>query len=622
MDGFNACNMVIAQVVFFSTGNQILHPTTLKCLGGLILGEFLVAAASAAIEKVKGYDNCRYVLCVRQEFAGLGMAGSFVPLLVFHAGLAWFDPTTVWQGVQHWLVTRAMSFSTEVPLYAFGYRHPSRLLTLGRNLALLWSGAAWAHPLFFRFTPLHCAPEGCEFWPTLGYCVALSLFNMFKLRKANDPLPANMLIPSPPSAPRWAPLFSHVVSWIVEFKKLFGRGPATFRTTQHFIRQLEGQVGSPAFSPEEMAKFSPWYDAALRDYSHGYDNGHLRGFVWFTAYTHLTRGLRQRYEMNQLMARNPSIAKIGITRPIFIVGLHRTASTMFHRLLAVDAAARAPHMWELLEPTPPPEKATFASDPRRDKAKQIYRFAEKVQPDVIAEHECDFDGPEECMMGWTVTAPITGAVASNALPSVMRMFAESSTLSETIYSDYKRVLQTLSSKFPPESHWVLKCPLHLLRLDTILNVFPDAEIVWIHRRPRESVASWCRITNSVATASHNHLTGDRVGRVALDLFTSMISQGMAARDKMQREGQFHDIQFTDVIADPVGVVEQLYSKLGKKLTAETRESMVQFVANWEEQRKKKAERFPGVRAGLSDFGLTDEDMHAFDDYEARFGLVK
>jgi len=63
-------------------------------------------------------------------------------------------------------------------------------------------------------------------------------------------------------------------------------------------------------------------------------------------------------------------------------------------------------------------------------------------------------------------------------------------------------------------------------------------------------------------------------------------------------------------------------QLGKKLTAETRESMVQFVANWEEQRKKKAERFPGVRAGLSDFGLTDEDMHAFDDYEARFGLVK
>ena len=39
--------------------------------------------------------------------------------------------------------------------------------------------------------------------------------------------------------------------------------------------------------------------------------------------------------------------------------------------------------------------------------------------------------------------------------------------------------------------WVLKTPEHLEHLDALLEVFPGATVVWTHRDPLETMASFC-----------------------------------------------------------------------------------------------------------------------------------
>ena len=58
--------------------------------------------------------------------------------------------------------------------------------------------------------------------------------------------------------------------------------------------------------------------------------------------------------------RQPAMADEVIRRPLFITGLPRSGTTFLHALLAQDPAHRAPQVWEVMHPSPPPERASYA----------------------------------------------------------------------------------------------------------------------------------------------------------------------------------------------------------------------------------------------------------------------
>ena len=60
----------------------------------------------------------------------------------------------------------------------------------------------------------------------------------------------------------------------------------------------------------------------------------------------------------------PEIAAQEIVKPVFIIGMPRTGTTILHDILACDPRSRAPLTWEVMFPSPPPETATFETDPR------------------------------------------------------------------------------------------------------------------------------------------------------------------------------------------------------------------------------------------------------------------
>lgn len=73
----------------------------------------------------------------------------------------------------------------------------------------------------------------------------------------------------------------------------------------------------------------------------------------------LLRLLGNRLRMTSLFRAHPVITAHPIERPLFIVGLPRTGSSILHELLAQDPENRSPMTWEVKFPCPPPETASF-----------------------------------------------------------------------------------------------------------------------------------------------------------------------------------------------------------------------------------------------------------------------
>ena len=94
--------------------------------------------------------------------------------------------------------------------------------------------------------------------------------------------------------------------------------------------------------------------------------------------------LHVRRTCQDFVRRNPAIHDIKIDKPIFIIGPPRTASSFLLRLLSQDPAFRCPKFWEINAPVPPPEEATYTSDPRIKAAEAGLASLNTIAPSLLA----------------------------------------------------------------------------------------------------------------------------------------------------------------------------------------------------------------------------------------------
>src|SRR5206468_13135692 len=95
--------------------------------------------------------------------------------------------------------------------------------------------------------------------------------------------------------------------------------------------------------------------------------------------------------------RHPEVGDADVVPPIVIVGQARTGTTILHDLLAQDPANRVPLTWEVDHPIPPPETATFATDPRIATSQVQLDMSELVIPGFKAMHPMGAQLAPECV---------------------------------------------------------------------------------------------------------------------------------------------------------------------------------------------------------------------------------
>ena len=207
------------------------------------------------------------------------------------------------------------------------------------------------------------------------------------------------------------------------------------------------------------------------------------------------RDVTRRLRVLETLRENPQIAAVPIPPIVYITGLERSGTTLLHNLLALHRDARVLRRWELLEPVPPPEAATYATDAR------IARVQE--QTDVLRGtliermHWVNAADPEECVCGFVDAAAMVAWAASPCLPTWGRFLAEEDL--GPAFENYRRVVQLLLWKHPvePGGFLVLKAPQIAPHLAWFAEVFPEARFVITDRDPYRCIVSLAGLGHAI-----------------------------------------------------------------------------------------------------------------------------
>lgn len=303
-------------------------------------------------------------------------------------------------------------------------------------------------------------------------------------------------------------------------------------------------------------------------------------------------------------AAHPAVAQQRVEQPIVIVGQPRTGTTILFDLLAQDPAFRVPLSWEVDRPVPPPQTATYLTDPRIDEVQAGIDMAETLMPGFTTFHPIGARLGQECVR-------ITGSTFRSLIfpvqyrvPSYNQWLLHEADLAPA-YRWHRRFLQHLQSEHPGDQ-WLLKSPGHLWHLDALAAEYPDAVVVQTHRDPLVVVASVSALaTHLRGMASDEASLQDAAEMYAEDVFVGL-DRGMAVREQgVLPASQFVDVQFADFLRDPFATIGRLYDALGRDLTADAEAAMRRFLAE-----------HPGDGGGggkryrFSDTGLDPEPLRA------------
>ena len=238
-------------------------------------------------------------------------------------------------------------------------------------------------------------------------------------------------------------------------------------------------------------------------------------------YPRIVGHLRQRLQVEDWYRRHPEIDEVPVAAPLFGLGLPRTGSTALSFLLAQDPDVRYLRSWESAQPCPPP--STVAGDDPR-----IPVGAAKVLAGSRTHVPVDVHGPMECLdlMALDFKSQIFQAFAQ--IPGYSRWLVERADFTST-YAYQRRVLKLLAWGEPLRP-WRLKTPAHVLSLDYLDAVFPDARFVMTHRDPTDVLLSVADVYADIVGGFTDHLDRRYLG----ELNVAQWSEGMRAGGPVPR----------------------------------------------------------------------------------------
>jgi hypothetical protein len=300
-------------------------------------------------------------------------------------------------------------------------------------------------------------------------------------------------------------------------------------------------------------------------------------------------------------AEFPQHAAVAIERPIFVVGLPRTGTTALHRLLHADPAHQGLELWLTEFPQPRPPRETWDDDPIFSAMQSAFSEHHIENPEFMGIHYMDATSVEEC---WRLLRQTGKSISYESLAHVP---AYSAWLAEQDWTDaYERHRENLQliGLNDPDQRWVLKNPSHLVALDALMTVYPDALVVHTRRDPVTSVASACSLS-AEATAGHSTtFVGETIGRTQLAMLARSWQRFNEAKEKYDAE-QFAEVDYRAFVDDPVATAHGLYERFGLDWTPDAAAAVEAIDAE-----SRRGGRRPAHHYSLQDYGLTEKQVRA------------
>lgn len=287
----------------------------------------------------------------------------------------------------------------------------------------------------------------------------------------------------------------------------------------------------------------------------------------------LIRALVNRLRVEDHLAKHPELLQRPIEKPMFVFGLPRTGTTLVINLLSVDPGRRCFLRWEAFNSVPPPKTEELHAGPRFEKQKAEDDMAYKFMPHIAAIHHEHADSPTECQFAMEPSFCAQVLDSLYDVPSYHRWFLDEADYLPA-FRYHKRLLQLLQAEAP--GRWTLKNPWHPLFLNELTTVYPDAQLVMTHRDPVEVVGSACSLLKAVRPMFSEQVDLQAIGTMLLDTFDKMIERTLAYKDQ-HGWNSIYDLQYADVMRDPIGELRKIYRYFNEPFTARAEAAMQAYM---------------------------------------------
>lgn len=340
------------------------------------------------------------------------------------------------------------------------------------------------------------------------------------------------------------------------------------------------------------------FDRLLDDLTH---DAHLSPQGEAVAPEVLVGYLVNRLQVVDWHRRHPELADQPVAAPVFMIGMGRTGTTILHDLLAQDPANRVPRTWEVDKPIPPPETATYDTDPRIDEVQASIAVMDSLNPEFKTMHPTGARLAQECirMTGSEFASLIF--LSQFRLPAYQDWLTNRADLAPA-YRWHRRYLQLLQSRHHGD-RWVLKSGAHLWALPALVGEYPDATMIQTHRDPVKAIASLSSLFATVRAIASDDVSIPQVAGDWADAMLDALDRGVAAReDGTIPAGRGVDVQYQEFLADPLGTIGGIYDAWGVELTPAAKARMQAFLA------ENRQDQHGPHRYSLADTGLDEGEL--------------
>lgn len=327
----------------------------------------------------------------------------------------------------------------------------------------------------------------------------------------------------------------------------------------------------------------------------------------------IVKGLASRLRMIEDIRLHPEILDEQVEVAGIILGLPRTGSTIFHRLLASAPGMTAIRWYECQNYAPFPGEERGNPVERRAYAQAMIDGWLQLSPELASIHPLDPEAPDEEILILGQMFVSTMVEGMSFVPAYTRWL---DTYDQSRgHEDLKTVLKYLQWQDTGRrgAKWILKSPSNLPYTEVAANAFPDAVLIMTHRDPLEVVPSYVSMEAALYKLSSVH--SDReVGEFWFPRLAGWMDRFMEARKRIGEE-RFIDIDYRAVAREPLVQAQRVLERIGIPMDEKIEAALAEFIAG------NKREQRPMHDYSLERFGLNEAEVRdAFAAYREKYIL--
>jgi hypothetical protein len=293
----------------------------------------------------------------------------------------------------------------------------------------------------------------------------------------------------------------------------------------------------------------------------------------------IVRCLSSRLKLVAYLKEHPAVVDEELDVVGVIIGLPRGGSTLAQRLLGSSPQLTSIRKYEVYAPIPFPGEEPGDPTPRIEHAQREIDAMTARWPDMKSMHPMTpTDYEEEIELIDCSFASVMYFLYFH-LPSYAEWLFDYD--DSKSYEELKLWLKLLQYRDESRrgSKWFLKSPQHLLSgsLRICMQAFPNAKMLMTHRPLRSVIGSYTNLKYSMLKDVTRELDPKVLGPESIDVFKKALERMIEVRDEGSAD-RFVDLQYADLVSDPIEQFEYALTRMGLTVTAADKDAAINWMA--------------------------------------------